>query len=205
MSWLLEHASPLVKVTIVPRGRSLGAAWYLPEERQITTESQLLDEMCALLGGRAAEEVTFGIDYSTGAQNDLERAYKQSMSMVTIYGLSPKIGHISYYDSTGQSDYTFSKPYSEKTAEVIDEEIRRIIDEQYNRCIDLLKENQDKLAILAEKLLEEEVIFREDLEKIFGKRAFDKEEPINESSQEETTTIVAEDASLGNTNEVTDN
>lgn len=174
-SWLLEHASPLVKVTIVPRGRSLGAAWYLPEERQITTESQMLDEMCALLGGRAAEEVMFGKDYSTGAQNDLERAYKQSMAMVTIYGLSPEVGHISYYDSTGQNDYTFSKPYSEKTAEKIDNEIRRIIDEQYNRSVELLTKNKDKLTILAEKLLVEEVIFREDLEKIFGKREFDAE------------------------------
>lgn len=183
VSWLLEHASPLVKVTIVPRGRSLGAAWYLPEERQITTGSQLKDEMCALLGGRAAEEVTFG-DYSTGAQNDLERAYKQSMAMVTIYGLSPKIGHISYYDSTGQSDYTFSKPYSEKTAEVIDEEIKKIIDEQYQRCVSLLNENKDKLTILAEKLLEEEVIFKEDLERIFGKRKFNEERNILDPEQE---------------------
>lgn len=174
-SWLLEHASPLVKVTIVPRGRSLGAAWYLPEERQITTESQMLDEMCALLGGRAAEEVTFGKDYSTGAQNDLERAYKQSRAMVTIYGLSDEVGHISYYDSTGQNDYTFSKPYSEKTAEKIDDEIKRIIDEQYARCIQILTENKDKLTALAEKLLVEEVIFREDLEKIFGKREFEEE------------------------------
>lgn len=174
-SWLLEHASPLVKVTIVPRGRSLGAAWYLPEERQITTESQMLDEMCALLGGRAAEEVMFGKDYSTGAQNDLERAYKQSRAMVTIYGLSDAIGHVSYYDSTGQNDYTFSKPYSEKTAEKIDEEIKRIIDEQYQRCIQILTDNKDKLTALAEKLLVEEVIFREDLEKIFGKREFEEE------------------------------
>lgn len=174
-SWLLEHASPLVKVTIVPRGRSLGAAWYLPEERQITTESQMLDEMCALLGGRAAEEVMFGKDYSTGAQNDLERAFKQSRAMVTIYGLSPRVGHISYYDSSGQNDYAFSKPYSEKTAEKIDEEIRRIIDEQYTRSVELLSANKDKLTLLAEKLLEEEVIFREDLEKIFGEREFDDE------------------------------
>ena len=136
VSWLLEHASPLVKVTIVPRGRSLGAAWYLPEERQITTPDQLKDEMCALLGGRAAEDVTFG-DYSTGAQNDLERAFKQANAMVTIYGLSDKVGHISYYDSTGQSDYSFSKPYSEKTAELIDSEIKALIDEQYKRCVNL--------------------------------------------------------------------
>lgn len=174
-SWLLEHASPLVKVTIVPRGRSLGAAWYLPEERQITTESQMLDEMCALLGGRAAEEVMFGKDYSTGAQNDLERAFKQSKAMVTIYGLSSEVGHISYYDSSGQNDYAFSKPYSEVTAEKIDKEIKRIIDEQYQRSVELLSENKDKLTLLAEKLLEEEVIFREDLEKIFGKREFDDE------------------------------
>ncbi|MGP2570125.1 ATP-dependent zinc metalloprotease FtsH [Ornithobacterium rhinotracheale] len=174
VSWLLEHASPLVKVTIVPRGRSLGAAWYLPEERQITTPSQLKDEMCALLGGRAAEQVIFG-DYSTGAQNDLERAFKQANAMVTIYGLSDKVGHISYYDSSGQSDYSFSKPYSEKTAELIDSEIKALIDEQYQRCIDLLTENKDKLSELAKILIEKEVIFRDDLEKIFGKRVFDEE------------------------------
>ncbi|MRJ08987.1 ATP-dependent metallopeptidase FtsH/Yme1/Tma family protein [Ornithobacterium rhinotracheale] len=174
VSWLLEHASPLVKVTIVPRGRSLGAAWYLPEERQITTPSQLKDEMCALLGGRAAEQVIFG-DYSTGAQNDLERAFKQANAMVTIYGLSDKVGHISYYDSSGQSDYSFSKPYSEKTAELIDSEIKGLIDEQYKRCIDLLTENKDKLSQLAAILIEKEVIFRDDLEKIFGKRVFDEE------------------------------
>ena len=175
VSWLLEHASPLVKVTIVPRGRSLGAAWYLPEERQITTPDQLKDEMCALLGGRAAEEVTFG-DYSTGAQNDLERAFKQANAMVTIYGLSDKVGHISYYDSTGQSDYSFSKPYSEKTAELIDSEIKALIDEQYKRCVDLLNHNKDKLGQLASILLEKEVIFRDDLEKIFGKRVFEEED-----------------------------
>ena len=203
-SWLLEHASPLVKVTIVPRGRSLGAAWYLPEERQITTESQMLDEMCALLGGRAAEEVMFGKDYSTGAQNDLERAYKQSMAMVTIYGLSPEVGHISYYDSTGQSDYTFSKPYSEKTAEKIDEEIRRIIDEQYDRCLNLLSENKDKLTLLANKLLEEEVIFREDLEKIFGKRVFDDE--LNSiQKQAEIEDEIKNDAPHQHDNEADDN
>lgn len=184
VSWLLEHASPLVKVTIVPRGRSLGAAWYLPEERQITTEEQLLDEMSALLGGRAAEEVMFG-NYSTGAQNDLERAFKQSMAMVTIYGLSDKIGHVSYYDSSGQSDYSFSKPYSEQTAEKIDDEIKRIIDEQYQRCIKLLSDNKDKLTQLAEILLEKEVIFRDDLEKIFGKREFSNaQDPFKETKSE---------------------
>lgn len=181
---MLEHASPLVKVTIVPRGRSLGAAWYLPEERQITTEEQLLDEMSALLGGRAAEEVMFG-NYSTGAQNDLERAFKQSMAMVTIYGLSDKIGHVSYYDSSGQSDYSFSKPYSEQTAEKIDDEIKRIIDEQYQRCIKLLSDNKDKLTQLAEILLEKEVIFRDDLEKIFGKREFSNaQDPFKETKSE---------------------
>ncbi|SZD73311.1 ATP-dependent zinc metalloprotease FtsH [Candidatus Ornithobacterium hominis] len=184
VSWLLEHASPLVKVTIVPRGRSLGAAWYLPEERQITTEEQLLDEMSALLGGRAAEEVMFG-NYSTGAQNDLERAFKQSMAMVTIYGLSDKIGHVSYYDSSGQSDYSFNKPYSEQTAEKIDDEIKRIIDEQYQRCIKLLSDNKDKLTQLAEILLEKEVIFRDDLEKIFGKREFSNaQDPFEETKSE---------------------
>lgn len=199
VSWLLEHASPLVKVTIVPRGRSLGAAWYLPEERQITTESQLLDEMCALLGGRAAEEVTFGKDYSTGAQNDLERAYKQSMAMVTIYGLSPEIGHVSYYDSTGQSDYSFSKPYSEKTAVKIDAEIKRIIDEQYARCIQILSENKDKLGQLAQLLLDEEVIFREDLEKIFGKRAFeDAYSRMNEKRTIEVSAVETEDSTEEN-------
>lgn len=184
VSWLLEHASPLVKVTIVPRGRSLGAAWYLPEERQITTEDQLLDEMSALLAGRAAEEVMFG-NYSTGAQNDLERAFKQSSAMVTIYGLSKEIGHVSYYDSTGQSDYSFSKPYSEQTAEKIDVEIKRIIDGQYQRCISILTENKDKLTQLAELLLEREVIFRDDLVNIFGEREFrDSSNPFKELKEE---------------------
>ncbi|WP_312389540.1 ATP-dependent zinc metalloprotease FtsH [Chryseobacterium sp.] len=174
VSWLTEHASPLLKVTIVPRGRSLGAAWYLPEERQITTTEQLLDEMCSLLGGRAAEQVALG-NYSTGAQNDLERAFKQANSMVTIYGLSEKVGHVSYYDSSGQADYSFSKPYSEKTAELIDAEIKQFVSDQYDRAIQILTENKDKLDALANKLLEKEVIFREDLEEIFGKRAWDPE------------------------------
>lgn len=174
VSWLTEHAAPLLKVTIVPRGRSLGAAWYLPEERQITTTEQMLDEMCSLLGGRAAEQVALG-NYSTGAQNDLERAYKQANAMVTIYGLSEKVGHVSYYDSSGQTDFTFSKPYSEKTAELIDEEIKNMVDGQYQRAIDILSNNKDKLTALANKLLEKEVIFREDLEEIFGQRAWDAE------------------------------
>ncbi len=186
VSWLTEHAAPLLKVTIVPRGRSLGAAWYLPEERQITTTEQMLDEMCSLLGGRAAEQVALG-NYSTGAQNDLERAYKQANAMVTIYGLSDKIGHVSYYDSSGQNEYAFSKPYSEKTAEIIDEEIKEIVENQYNRAIQILSENQDKLTALANKLLEKEVIFREDLEEVFGKRAWDPElteTPLNSTIAE---------------------
>ncbi|MGH1518856.1 ATP-dependent zinc metalloprotease FtsH [Chryseobacterium sp. JK1] len=194
VSWLTEHASPLLKVTIVPRGRSLGAAWYLPEERQITTTEQLLDEMCSLLGGRAAEQVALG-DYSTGAQNDLERAYKQANSMVTIYGLSEKVGHVSYYDSSGQSDYSFSKPYSEKTAEVIDDEIKRFVSEQYDRAIRILTENKDKLDALANKLLEKEVIFREDLEEIFGKRAWDPElteKPVTNTIPEKDQQIALE-------------
>lgn len=188
VSWLLEHAAPLLKVTIVPRGRSLGAAWYLPEERQINTTEQLLDEMCSLLGGRAAEQVALG-NYSTGAQNDLERAYKQANAMVTIYGLSEKVGHLSYYDSSGQADYSFSKPYSEKTAEVIDEEIKAFIDHQYHRAITILTNNRDKLDALAQKLLDKEVIFREDLEEIFGKRAWDPElteKPVTQSVETES-------------------
>lgn len=173
ISWMTEHADPLVKVTIVPRGQALGAAWYLPEERQITTKEQLLDKMCSLLGGRAAEEVEMG-NYSTGAQNDLERTTKQASAMVTIYGLSEEIGHLSYYDSTGQSDNAFIKPYSEKTAEKIDAEIRKMVDTQYNRALKILRDNKDKLTTLAELLLEKEVIFKDDLEVIFGARTFVK-------------------------------
>ena len=150
VSWLLEHASPLVKVTIVPRGQSLGAAWYLPEERQITRTAQILDEMCALLGGRAAEDVVFN-EISTGALSDLERVTKQAQAMVTIYGLNDKLGNISYYDSSGQREFSFGKPYSEETARIIDQEINNIIEEQYDRAKKLLRENRDKLNILAEK------------------------------------------------------
>ncbi len=174
VSWLVKYASPLVKVTIIPRGRSLGAAWYLPEERQITTTEQLIDEMCAALGGRAAEEIMFG-KISTGALSDLEKVTKQAYAMVSIYGLSDKIGNISYYDSTGQSDYSFSKPYSEKTAQLIDEEIKTLIETSYTRTKQILIDNKDKLMILAEKLLEKEVIFRDDLEDIFGKSTFEAE------------------------------
>lgn len=174
ISWLVEHASPLLKVTIVPRGRSLGAAWYLPEERQLTTTEQMLDEMCATLGGRAAEQVIFN-NISTGALSDLETVTKRAQAMVTIYGLSPNIGNISYYDSSGQSEYNFGKPYSEATASKIDAEIKMIIENQYERAVRILSENKDKLNALANKLLEKEVIFREDLEDIFGKRAWDPE------------------------------
>ncbi len=169
VSWLLEHANPLVKVTIIPRGRALGAAWYLPEERQITTTEQLFDEMCATLGGRAAEEVVFG-KVSTGALNDLERVTKQAYAMVAYFGMSSKIGNISYYDSTGQSEFSFGKPYSEKTAELIDEEAKNIVETQYERAKQILRDNKEGLDKLAQKLLEKEVIFSEDLEEIFGKR-----------------------------------
>ena len=176
-SWLLEHAHPLIKVTIVPRGRSLGAAWYLPEERQITTTEQLMDEMCATLGGRAAEEVMFG-KISTGALSDLEKVTKQAYAMITIYGLNDKIGNISYYDSTGANEYGFTKPYSEKTAQTIDEEVSKLIETAYKRAKDILTKNKNLLTQLAEKLLDKEVIFKEDLEIIFGKRPFDKEENL---------------------------
>ena len=174
ISWLVEHAAPLLKVTIVPRGRSLGAAWYLPEERQLTTTQQMLDEICATLGGRAAEQTVLG-NISTGALSDLERVTKQAQAMVTIYGLNDKVGNISYYDSSGQSEFSFGKPYSEETAKLIDEEISKLIESQYQRAITILTENRDKLDALANKLLEKEVIFREDLEEIFGKRAWDPE------------------------------
>ncbi len=171
VSWLVEHASPLVKVTIVPRGRSLGAAWYLPDERHLTTAEQMLDEICSALGGRAAEDVMYG-KVSTGALSDLEKVTKQATAMVTMFGLNERVGNISYYDSTGQSEYTFGKPYSEKTAQAIDEEISKIVEGQYERAKRLLTENKDKLTALATQLLEKEVIFKEDLEKIFGRRAF---------------------------------
>ncbi|PQA96440.1 cell division protease FtsH [Chryseobacterium piscicola] len=174
ISWLVEHASPLLKVTIVPRGKSLGAAWYLPEERQLTTTEQMLDEMCATLGGRAAEQVIFN-NISTGALSDLETVTKRAQAMVTIYGLSPNIGNISYYDSSGQSEYNFGKPYSEETANKIDVEIKSIIENQYDRAVQILTDNKDKLDALATKLLEKEVIFREDLEEVFGGRAWDPE------------------------------
>ncbi len=172
VSWMLEHAAPLIKVTIVPRGQSLGAAWYLPEERLIVRTDQMLDEMCATMGGRAAEKVTFD-RISTGALSDLEKVTRQARAMVTIYGLNEKIGNVTYYDSTGQSEYSFSKPYSEETAKTIDKEISLLIESQYERAIKILEENKDKLNQLADILIEKEVIFKDDLETIFGKRTFD--------------------------------
>ena len=178
VSWMLEHAAPLVKVTIVPRGQSLGAAWYLPEERLIVRPNQMLDEMCATLGGRAAEKVIFN-EISTGALSDLEKVTKQARAMVTVYGLNDKIGNLTYYDSSGQSEYNFTKPYSEQTSELIDKEISKVIEEQYQRAIKLLEKHKDKLTELAEVLLEKEVIFKDNLEIIFGKRPFEpKEEPL---------------------------
>ncbi|MDR1341426.1 MAG: ATP-dependent zinc metalloprotease FtsH [Prevotellaceae bacterium] len=169
VSWILEHANPLLKVTIIPRGRSLGAAWYLPDERQITTTEQMMDEMAATLGGRASEELTFG-KISTGALSDLEKVTRQAYAMVAYFGMSEKVGNLSYYDSSGQSEYSFSKPYSERTSELLDEEAKKFIDVAYDMAKSVLLENREGLTTLAELLLEREVIFSEDLEKIFGKR-----------------------------------
>ena len=191
VSWMLEYASPLVKVTIVPRGKSLGAAWYLPEERQLTTTEQLLDEMCAALAGRAAEEMFFG-KISTGALSDLEKVTKQAYAMISIYGMSDNIGNISYYDSSGQNN-GFTKPYSEERSKIIDEEVTRLVENQYARAKKILIDNKDKTEKLATSLLENEVIFKSDLESIFGKRKWKnyEEEKLNEmdenSSKKETT------------------
>jgi cell division protease FtsH len=187
VSWLLEWASPLVKVTIIPRGRALGAAWYLPEERSITTREQLLDEMAYALGGRASEELVFG-KISTGALSDLEKITKQAYAMVSFFGMSDKVGNISFYDSSGQSDFGFTKPYSEKTAEVIDQEVKDIVEESYQRAKEVLKANIKGLTELAELLLEKEVIFSEDLERVFGKRKADKMKEEAEAKQVEKTT-----------------
>jgi cell division protease FtsH len=169
ISWILEHANPLLKVTIIPRGRSLGAAWYLPDERQITTTEQMMDEMAATLGGRVSEELTFG-KISTGALSDLEKVTRQAYAMVAYFGMSEKVGNLSYYDSSGQSEYAFSKPYSEKTSELLDSEAKKFIDIAYDLAKSVLIEHKEGLTTLAELLLEKEVIFSEDLEKIFGKR-----------------------------------
>ncbi len=179
VSWLLEHAAPLVKVTIVPRGQSLGAAWYLPEERMIVRTEQMLDEMCATLGGRAAEKMVFD-KISTGALSDLEKVTRQAKAMVTIYGLNDEIGNLTYYDSSGQSDYSFSKPYSEDTAQKIDKEISILIEGQYERACKLVADNIEKLTTLAERLLEKEVLFKDDLLNILGKRPFDQEQNEDE-------------------------
>ena len=206
ISWLLRYANPLIKVTIVPRGRALGAAWYLPEERQITTREQMLDEMCATLGGRAAEEVFLG-RISTGASNDLERVTKQAYAMVVYFGMSEKLPNLSYYDSTGQ-EYGFTKPYSEDTAKLIDEEVSKIVSEQYERAKKILKENADKHAQLAEVLISREVIFSEDVEHIFGKRPWvsrseeilqDEESAKQEGEKAEKETQ-EKDTSTGNDN-----
>jgi cell division protease FtsH len=173
VSWMLEHTQPLLKVTIIPRGRTLGAAWYQPEERQITTIEQLFDEICFTLGGRAAEELVFKT-ISTGALNDLERVTKQTYAMVSYYGMGKKLGNMSFYDSTGNSDYAFTKPYSDKTSEAIDIEAFELVAKAYNRAKEILNQNKEGLDKLAELLLEREVIFAEDLEKIFGKRDFTK-------------------------------
>jgi cell division protease FtsH len=183
VSWFLEHAAPLVKVTIVPRGRSLGAAWYLPEERQIVRTEQMLDEMCATLGGRAAEKVIFD-KISTGALSDIEKVTKQARAMVSVYGLNDKLGNITYYDSSGQDAYGFTKPYSEETAQLIDQEISKLIESQYQRAIELIEEKKDKLTLLAKRLLEKEVIFKDDLEEIFGKRPYETAKTVEELKAE---------------------
>ncbi|MEY3438283.1 MAG: hypothetical protein RL265_868, partial [Bacteroidota bacterium] len=194
ISWLLEHAHPLVKVTIVPRGQSLGAAWYLPEERSITTTEQIVDEMCSALGGRAAERLTFG-KISTGALSDLEKVTKQAYAMVSIYGLNDRIGNISFYDSQGRDSFT--KPYSDDTARIIDEEVSKLVEFQYQRALTILSENEDKLKLLAEKLLATEVIFKEDLIEIFGERPWKREEVeeiklVTADLADETTTILVD-------------
>ena len=191
VSWMLEHAAPLVKVTIVPRGQSLGAAWYLPAERMIVQTEQMLDEMCATLGGRAAEKIIFN-KISTGALSDLEKVTKQARAMVTVYGLNEKVGNLTYYDSSGND--AFVKPYSENTAKTIDEEISKMIELQYQRAIDILNNNKEKLTVLAELLLEKEVIFKDDLIKIFGVRPFEEESTdASETKNKNSKTAVEEE------------
>jgi len=194
VSWLLEYAHPLVKVTIVPRGKALGAAWYMPEERQITTTEQMMDEMAATLGGRAAEQVIFG-KISTGALNDLEKVSKQAFNMVAYFGLNEKIGNISYYDSSGQQEYQFQKPYSEKTAQLIDAEVSHLIESAYKRAVVLLEKNKDKLTKLAQVLMTKEVIFREDLEEIFGLRLWDEGKDHLDINKDMSPSLIAEEES----------
>ena len=183
VSWLLRWANPLVKVTIVPRGKALGAAWYLPEERQITTYEQMFDEMTSLMAGRASEEIVYG-KISTGALNDIERATKMAQALVTYYGMSPEVGNISFYDSTGQSEYAFAKPFSEKTAETIDREVRRMVEEAYAKAKELLTTHREQLDELAKQLYDKEVLFREDLERIYGPRPWEQPEEQKEDNQE---------------------
>jgi AFG3 family protein len=191
VSWLLEHASPLLKVTIIPRGKALGAAWYLPEERSISTREHILDELAYALGGRAAEELVIG-RISTGALNDLEKVTKQAYAMVAYFGMSDKVGNISFYDSSGQSDYGFTKPYSENTAELIDSEAKKIVEESYRKAKEVISANIDGLTQLAEQLLEKEVIFSEDLERIFGKRKGDHSRDLTEGKPKEESPASAE-------------
>ena len=184
VSWLLRWANPLVKVTIVPRGKALGAAWYLPEERQITTYEQMFDEMTSLMAGRASEEIVFG-RISTGALNDIERATKMAQALVTYYGMSPEVGNISFYDSTGQNEYSFAKPFSEKTAETIDREVKRMVEEAYNKAKELLISHREQLDQLASQLYDKEVLFREDLERIYGPRPWEEKESSENSESSE--------------------
>ena len=200
VSWLLEHAHPLVKVTIIPRGKALGAAWYLPEERQITTTEQLLDEMCATLGGRAAEEIMFS-KISTGALNDLERVTKQAFSMISYYGMNKKVGNLSYYDSTGANEFGFGKPYSEHTAELIDKEVKEMIELQYTRAKQLLTDNIEGLKKLAGKLLEKEVIFSDDLVDVFGNRPWGQPLSLNANDDKAIEPSVDKAEDVANNNE----
>ena len=202
VSWLLRWANPLVKVTIVPRGKALGAAWYLPEERQITTYEQMFDEMTALMAGRASEEIVYG-KISTGALNDIERATKMAQALVTYYGMSPEVGNISFYDSTGQSEWAFSKPFSEKTAETIDREVKRMVEEAYAKAKELLVSHREQLDQLATQLYDKEVLFREDLERIYGPRPWDNvEAPVGADDEQDEVTETAEQESNNDFEEV---
>ena len=198
VSWILEHANPLIKVTIIPRGRALGAAWYLPEERQVTTREQMLDDIASTLGGRAAEQLVFGTQGS-GALNDLEVATKRAYSMVAYLGMSDQVGNMSYYDSSGQADMALTKPYSERTAELIDREVKRLLDEAFALATRVLAEHREGFTQLAELLLEKEVVFSEDLERIFGKRIKDikREQAAAVRSGEVADAVPAGDADAG--------
>ncbi|MCQ2299618.1 MAG: ATP-dependent zinc metalloprotease FtsH [Bacteroidales bacterium] len=194
VSWLLRWGDPLVKVTIVPRGKALGAAWYLPEERQITTKEQMFDSMTSLMAGRAAEEVVFG-KVSTGALNDMERATKMAQSMVIYYGMSDKIGNVSFYDSTGQADWNFTKPFSEKTAEAIDNEVKALVEAAYAKAKELIVANREKLDELAATLFDREVIFKDDVERIYGARPWEPEKKVGGTDDKAEESAPAEDES----------